>query len=417
MTDQFPRPKAPGHIKDLGIELGLLQNLALKTLYYEGSTTADAIARRIALPLSPAVEILDSVRKERLCEILGSESEGAGGYRYALTNAGLTRVLSALEQSGYAGPVPVPLTAYIDSIKKQSIRTVKVTRTDIERSLSRMVLDQHTVDLIGQALQSERAMLLYGDTGNGKTSIAECLREVLPGHMLIPHAIEVMHQVIQLYDPSTHEILDVDGSAGEHDRRWIAIRRPVVFAAAELAASHLELIRDDVNKTYEAPIQLKANGGIMVIDDFGRQQLDAAYLLNRWIVPLENGIDHLSLANGARFQVPFDSIPLFVTNNRPAELADDAFLRRIRYKIEIPGPTETMFLEILRRECARNEVAYDDAAAHHMLKVYFKDAGRPLRGCNPRDLVEAIADAARYRGAERALNERTIREAAASYFV
>ncbi len=190
-----------------------------------------------------------------------------------------------------------------------------------------------------------------------------------------------------------------------------------MVAAGELAPNHLELIIDDVHRTYEAPIQMKANGGLLVIDDFGRQHLDAAYLLNRWIIPLEKGIDILSLHNGTRFQVPFDAIPIFVTNRRPADLADEAFMRRIRYKVEIPGPDEELFLEILRRECERNEVRYDEDAARYLLEEYFRKPGRPLRGCQPRDLVEAIAAAASYQHKERALSREAVDDACANYFV
>lgn len=419
MANGFELPKAPGRVRDTGIELGLLQSLALKTLYYEGSLTADTIADRMALPLAPTVEILDSIRKERLCEILGGDTRSVGGYRYALTETGFNRALSALAQSGYAGPTPIPLADYIESVRKQSIRDVEISRERIEQCFSKLVLEPQTVELIGQALSAERAMLLYGDTGNGKTTAAETLRGVLPGHLYIPYAIEVMHQVIQLFDPSTYAVLDADEPTGsvEYDRRWIKIQRPVVIAAGELAANQLELVRDEVNKTYEAPIQMKANGGILVIDDFGRQRLDAAYLLNRWIVPLEHRTDHLSLANGARFQVPFDVIPLFISNARPADLVDEAFLRRIRYKIEIPNPTESAFGEILRRECSRCSVGYNESAARYLVEKHYRATGRSMRGCHPRDIVEAISDAAKYRKTASELTQATIDDACQTYFV
>jgi hypothetical protein len=284
--------------------------------------------------------------------------------------------------SGYVGPAPVPLDTYFGYVRDQSIMKVGLSRERIETALSALVLDQRTVDLIGQAISSKRAFLIFGASGNGKSAAADCLRSVLPGNILIPRAVQVMHQVIQVFDPSSHEIVGEPGArtAGGRmsDQRWILIKRPVVFAAGELAASHLELVLDEVHKTYEAPIQMKANGGLLVIDDFGRQQLDAAYLLNRWIVPLEKGIDNLSLHNGARFQVPFDVIPMFITNRRPAELADDAFLRRIRYKVEISGPDAERFIEILKRECQKNNLDYRQAAARHLIDKYFKKPGREI---------------------------------------
>jgi hypothetical protein len=244
----------------------------------------------------------------------------------------------------------------------------------------------------------------------------------MPGHILIPYAVEVVREIIQLYDPSTHEAVDGADSGrsagrGMPDRRWVVIKRPAVFAAGELAANHLELLLDQVHKTYEAPIQMKANGGLLIIDDFGRQRLDAAYLLNRWVIPLERRVDHLSLHSGARFEVPFDVIPIFVSNLPPTELADDAFLRRIRYKVEIPGPDSVAFIEILKRECQRNDVSYDDDAATYLINKHFGEGIREMRGCHPRDFVEAIADAARYQGHERVLTASTIDEAHSHYFV
>ena len=407
--------EAPGSIEKIGLDL------ALKTMYFAGNAAGADISRRLALPLIPTLEILDLLRRERLCEVTGGNGQSPATLRYSLTTAGLDRAAGALKLSGYVGPAPVPLHEYIDRARQQSVLNADLTREKIEESLSGLVMEGAPLDLIGQAVSAKRAVLFYGGSGNGKSTTAECLRQALPGHILIPHAIEVMHQIIQVYDPSAHAVVEDDHdnrmSLSRTDRRWLTIRRPAVFAAGELAANHLELVLDEVNKTYEAPIQLKANGGLLVIDDFGRQRLDATYLLNRWIVPLEKGIDYLSRHNGARFQTPFDVIPVFLTNRRPAELADDAFMRRIRYKVEVPRPTIDGFFEILKRECQRNDVAYDEAAAHHLLDEHFKKPGREVRGCHPRDIVEAIADAARYQGAERALTPSTIEYACANYFV
>lgn len=412
---------APTSVDEVGVDLGVLADIVLKILYFGGNVAGGDICQRLALPLSPTLEILDFLKRERLCEVTGGNGQSPATLRFSLTSSGLERAVAALAVSGYVGPAPVPLEAYLQQVRQQSIQNVELSRQAIEASLSHLVLEQRTLDLIGQAISSKRAVLLYGASGNGKSTAADGLRQALPGHILIPHAIEVMHQIIQVYDPATHEAVDGghDGRRAPRtaDRRWIVIKRPAVYAAGELAASHLELVLDEVHKTYEAPIQMKANGGLLVIDDFGRQRLDAAYLLNRWIVPLERGIDNLSLHNGARFQVPFDVIPLFLTNRPPTELADEAFLRRIRYKIEIPSPDSELFLEILKRECQRNEVAYDQTAAQHLLEEYFLKAGREMRGCHPRDIVEAIAARARYRGTTRTLTPATIDSACANYFV
>ena len=365
------QPTAPISVADLGLDLGFIADLTLKTLYFAGNASGGELCDRMALPVNVTAEIMGFLRRERLCEVTGGTGLSPATLYYALTDAGLERATSALALSGYVGPAPIPLETYFEYVRNQSVMKTNISRDVIERALAALVLDQRTVDLVGQAMSSMRAFLIYGASGNGKSAIADCLRAVLPGNILIPRAVQVMHQVIQVFDPSSHEVVGEPGartSAGRmSDQRWVQIKRPVVLAAGELAASHLELVLDEVHKTYEAPIQMKANGGLLVIDDFGRQQLDAAYLLNRWIVPLEKGIDNLSLHNGARFQVPFDVIPMFITNREPTELADDAFLRRIRYKVQIPGPDATQFVEILKRECEKNDLEYHQTAARHLI--------------------------------------------------
>ena len=422
MVIDTERPVAPDDVAQLGLDLGFLMGLTLKTLYFAGGMSGIEIANRLALAPGPALQILDQLRRDHLCEVTGGSGHFPATLHFSLTTAGFDRAKDALAQCGYVGPAPIPLNEYIESVRRQSIHTVTLTRETIEENLSGLVLEQQTLDLIGQALTSERAMLLYGASGNGKSTAADALRHALPGYILIPHAIEVMQQVITVYDPSSHEAISDFGvgHANEFpgaDRRWIAIKRPAVVSAGELAAGHLELVLDDATRTYDAPIQMKANGGVLVIDDFGRQRIDAAYLLNRWIVPLEKGSDHLSLQNGFRFQVPFDVIPMFLTNRPPADLADEAFLRRIRYKIEIPSPTASAFVEILRRECLRHDVTYDDAAAQYLIDHHIRKAARELRGCQPRNIVEAIADSARYQGTELALTPASIDSACATYFV
>jgi predicted ATPase with chaperone activity len=413
-------PAAPATVEETGLDLGFLADLTLKSLYFAGNVVGADLAERLALPQNITADVLGFLRRERMLEVTGGSGLSPITLSYALTSAGMARATSSLAMSGYSGPAPIPLDQYFEYVHRQSVQNVDITRDMVEEALGHLVLAQNTIDLIGSALSSKRAFLIYGTSGNGKSTAAEALRDALPGHILIPHAIEVMHQVIQVFDPSTHEPVENppvrtdDGRA--LDARWVLIKRPIVLAAGELAPSHLELILDDVAKTYEAPIQMKANGGMLVIDDFGRQHLDAAYLLNRWIVPLEKGIDNLSLHSGVRFQSPFDVIPLFVTNRRPSDLVDDAFLRRIRYKIEIPSPDRERFIEILRRECERNELSYDPAIATYLVEEYFEKPERDMRGCHPRDLVEAIAASASYRGTIRALTRETIDEACRNYF-
>ncbi len=423
-VEQAKRPVAPGSVDGTGLEFGVVADLTLKTLYFAGNISGNEVADRLALSVTVATEVLDFLRREHLCEVTGGTGRSRGTLRYSLSGSGIDRASQALERSGYVGPAPVPLSAYKEQVRKQSILNAEISHQGIEESLSHLILPERTKDLIGQAVSAKRASLLYGASGNGKTSAAQGLRAALPGDILIPYAIEVMREIIQVYDPSTHEAVETAAADGEElsrpgmpDRRWVLIRRPAVIAGGELSAHHLDLMLDEVHKTYEAPIQMKANGGLLIIDDFGRQRLEAVYLLNRWVIPLEQHVDYLSLHSGARFEVPFDAISLFVTNLLPEALADDAFLRRIRYKVEIPGPDASSFLEILKGECQRYDVAYDDKAASYFTKIYTKNGTREMRGCHPRDIVEAIVDAARYHGKGRALTPAAIDEACANYFV
>jgi len=412
-------PPAPLSVEETGLESGLLADLALKTVYFAGNPSGGEVAERMALPLTVVQEILAFLRREHLCEVTGGSGTTPSTFLYALTGEGISRVGKVLELGGYAGPAPVPLADYIQQVEHQSIRREMLTAQDIESSLSHLVFSADTLDRLGRAVSSGKASLLFGPSGNGKTATAEGLRKAFQGNIIIPHAVVVQRQIIRVYDPSCHEVVEAATKRSRSlvDRRWLVIRRPAVFAAGELATSHLELGLDPVQKTYEAPIQMKANGGFLVVDDFGRQQLQASYLLSRWIVPLEQGVDTLTLHTGVRFRVPFDVIPLFLTNMAPASLADDAFLRRIRYKVEIPNPTRDEFLEILRRECQRYEVEYREDGAQHLVERHYVQTGREMRGCQPRDIVEAIADAARYRGLPRVFSPEAVDEAAATYFV
>ena len=413
-------PPAPSSIAETGLDIGILVPLALKTIYFANYMEETALGEQMALPFSVTNQLLKFLQQQQLCEVTGGAQRSIGKYRYALTSRGVERATEALEVSGYVGPAPVPLADYIEQVKRQSIEYVDISPDDIERGLEHLVLPDETRQLIGQAVTSKRATLIYGASGNGKTSAALGLAKALRDEILIPHAIEVAREIVQLYDAAAHVAVQRPPSAavasGVPDRRWLVIQRPTVFVAGELAATHLDLILDQVHKTYDAPVQMKANGGLLIIDDFGRQRLDADYLLNRWVTPLERGVDHLTLHSGARFEVPFDVVPIFVSNRPPAELADDAFLRRIRYKIEMPSPDDALFAEILKRECARNDVAYNDEEASYLITSYFRARSQELRGCHPRDLVEMIADAAGYRGTERALTHSTIDDACARYF-
>lgn len=415
------RPRAPTSLHQAGLDIGVLAPLGLKVLYYSSHISEREMAEQLGLSLTAVTELLKFLTREHLCEVTGGRGDTIGASRYALTGKGIERATSALSTSGYVGKAPVPFEEYVAQVRRQTVQDVTFDPAQIEAALSDLVLPKETVDSIGQALSSKRSFLMHGASGNGKTSAAIALKKAMPGQIIIPYAIEFMREIIQVYDASAHELVEDTPDRDEHgaplDRRWAVIRRPAILVAGELAANQLELMLDDVHKTYDAPVQVKANGGLLIVDDFGRQQLDAAYLLNRWVTPLERGIDYLSLHSGARMEVPFDAIPVFVSNRPPAQLADEAFLRRIRYKVEITSPDRAQYMRILEHECERNNVAYDAGVAGYLVDKVYGMSQREMRGCHPRDLVEVVADAARYAGVPGVLNQESVDQAVERYFV
>jgi predicted ATPase with chaperone activity len=367
---------------------------------------------------------MQSLSQEGLTTLFGASGTSSAGYVYALTQKGFNRAEAALARSGYIGPAPVPLDEYLAEVRASSISDDDVTREAVTNALGALVLSDETVARIGRAATSRRSTLVYGPSGNGKTTAVRAIGRVVGGTIRVPYAIEFLGQIIHLFDASKHEPVASDARGLEDDllkarpdRRWVEIRRPVIWTAGELTRESLELVYDEGTKVYEAPLQLKANGGTLIIDDFGRQQIPAVQLLNRWIVALEGGIDHLTLRTGQLIEVPFDVLVLFSTNLSPEGLADEAFLRRIRYKVEIPNPTRDEFRAIFRRECSTAGVPYDDSVVDHLFEHWYDPYGRELRGCHPRDLVEALLDYCRYEGRSPALSPGVLDEICATYFL
>ncbi len=421
-----PRPSflsEPLTVASLGLDRGVLLDLAMKTLFYRGRMTRSELSEELKLSGAVMQEVLQALTQDGLAAVMGSEGNGPAAYMYALTQKGLDRAESAFARSGYAGPAPVPLREYVARINEQTVGETTVTREQVLRALGGLVLAEHTVTRIGRAAASRKSTLIHGPSGNGKTPVVRAIGAAVEGTMYIPYAIEMVGQIVHLYDPSKHQLVpeDADHSGGllkvRPDRRWVHIRRPMIWAGGELTRHSLELVYDDNTKVYEAPLQLKANGGTLIIDDFGRQQMPAVQLLNRWIVALEGGVDHLTLHTGQTIEVPFDVLVLFSTNLPPERLADEAFLRRIRYKVELPNPTRDEYREIFRHECASRDVDYSDDAVTHLFAQWYDGHNRELRGCHPRDIVEAVVDAAEYEKATARINDASIDEACTTYFL
>ncbi len=346
----------------------------LKVAFFHGQAfNLHDMSRYLCLPVSVVDELAERTKTERLVAVRSGSSYSRMSYVYALTELGLERAENALRISQYAGAAPVSLSSYQIMVAHQSVRQINVDAQAIRRALSQLVIGEQLLDQIGPAVNSGRSIFLYGPSGTGKSSIAEALGTGLSGSVYVPYAIEVDNQVIRIFDPAVHRRIETEEAEGhsldidhacKHDPRWVACHRPVVLVGGELGEDGLDLKYDTAARFYEAPPHMKAANGVFILDDFGRQRVPPRQLLNRWIVPLERGTDFLELHTGKKVEIPFDQITVFCTNLKPGDLVDEAFLRRIRHKIEIRYQNETEFVEILRRVCAANAIEYSADVAN-----------------------------------------------------
>jgi predicted ATPase with chaperone activity len=417
-------PVTPKRIDDAGISGDLILQLVTKTLYFAGDLRGTELAARLGVGfpiIEPALELLKS---ERHCEIVGGSLVGAPAFTYRLTDAGRVRAALFLEDNHYVGALPVPLEQYQAYMSQFSAQNaVEATRDLVEVAFSHLVLSRRVIDQLGPAIAAWHSLFIYGPPGNGKTVIAQAIRNVLHGEIAVPHALSVEGQIIRVFDPVNHERLDDDsddfGLEDHHsfDRRWVRCRRPLVTVGGELTMSNLELGYHQSFGFYTAPLQALANGGVLVIDDFGRQSASPRDLLNRWIVPLESRVDYLTLHTGQKFQLPFNVFVVFATNLKPRELVDEAFLRRIQYKVLAESPTPQEFAQIFKNYCAAKQLEFDPALVEHVLTRELRTRGVAVRGCHPRDLIEHSLAIAKYLDLPRALTPALLSEACASYFV
>jgi hypothetical protein len=415
---------AAATVEETGVPVDQLEQLIVKTLY-GGELTGLGIADRVRLPYPVLEPVIERIRTERLVEVRGATGSGSGAYRYILTDLGRLRARQYLDANGYVGAAPVPLAEYVAYMQK--LGTVR-GHIDVQRlrgAFSHLVVGDRVLDHLGPALNSNRAVFLYGPPGNGKTVIAEGMGAALGGDMYVPYAIDVDGSTIRVFDPAIHEVVEETTrypgstlvSSASHDRRWARVHRPVVVVGGELTLEMLDLTFSRITRFYEAPIQLKTNGGVFLVDDFGRQRMRPEELLNRWIVPLESRVDFLTLHTGQKFEVPFESLIVFATNLDPAKLADEAFLRRIPYKIQIVDPTLAEYTRIFELNCRRLQLQFDPMFVAELYERHYRAPGRPLRACHPRDLLDHVTALCRYKAMPPTLSTELMDVVCSTYFV
>ena len=408
------RVPEPQSIEATGLPARVLTELAAKTMYYRRQATEGDLAKWLGLS-RPVVDRLTEVMKaEGLIEALSRA--GLVEFQYALTDRGRRVALEAFDRGQYVGPAPIAFPDYVELQSEQAVHSLQVSTVDIERALADLVLPAELVAAIGAGVVSAGAVLLYGPSGNGKSSIAAAIRGMLHEPMAIPHALDLGGHTMRLFDAVVHE--EVAGTEElSFDRRFALCHRPIVTLGTELTLADLEAVYSETDHTYMAPPQLKAAGGVLVVDDLGRQAILPAELLNRWMGPMEANVDQLGLKSGEMLRVPFDMLLVFATNLEPRDLGDEAFLRRIRHKVLVPDPTRNEYLEIFRRAAATIRIAFDPEPVDVILHEYYDRDGQPLRGSHPGDLLQNVVDFARVDGSEPMMTVAALRRACDAYFV
>ena len=432
VPDRDETPPVPSSIEDTGLTTEFVSDLILKTLYAQGVLQGTELEDIIRLPFSILDDCLLDLQQRRMVQVRGTEGHGRAGYSFDLTDQGASRARELMSMSAYTGAAPVPIQEYWRWIEAQAVRNRRVSRAEVVEGFRHLVLDEDFIETIGPAINSGRSVFLYGDAGNGKTVIAEAIAEMFGDSMYIPHAILAEGKVIQLYDPVVHEPIEEDDEPDEatseleadflrdptsHDQRFQLVRRPVVIVGGELTLDQLELQHDPETGVFRAPPQVKANGGVFVIDDFGRQRVRPRDLLNRWMYPLERHIDFLALPTGQKLPVPFDTLLIFATNLNPTDLVEEAFLRRIRYKILVDNPTREQYVEIFKRMCADLDLPYSRSAVDFVYENWYTREGLEPRKCHPRDLLNQVHDLSRYRGRTPELSDDLLDRACRTYFM
>jgi len=419
-------PTPPRNLEEVGLNLVMMRDIFLKTLFRMNLDRASEIARAICLPLPLAQELIDLARSQRLLEATGTLHANSGNEMgFQLTDAGKARALDALAQSEYYGAMPVPLASYREQVRKQSIRNIQITRQQLTGAMGHLILPDELLDHLGPAVSSGRSILMYGPPGNGKSSISNGIRDALGDKIFVPRAVEYAGQVIMVYDPIVHSAAEdsvedpnsLRRAGNRFDNRYVLCERPTVITGGELSVDMLDLTYNPTARTYTASLQMKATGGVFIIDDLGRQQEPPQKIVNRWIVPLEEARDILALQSGEKFEVPFDTLVIFSTNFHPNEIFDKAALRRIFFKIKIDGPNQENFLKIFAMVAKKKQVPLDEASLIHLLKNKYPTIDNIYANYQPVFLVDQIVAICNFEGIPYQMTPALIDRAWANMFV
>ena len=398
LSDEAFRPAEPRSLEEAGLPASLVEGLICKYLNIVGTASGRTIANHLCLPFGILETIFHDLRTRQV--LMHSGSAALGDYNFALTEQGRVRAQNYLDACAYVGAAPVPLRDYVLSVQAQTIRAEAPKRSQLTEAFSDISIDTELIESLGPAISSGAGLFLYGSPGNGKSTLAKRITMCFGQEVWIPQALIEDGQIIKLFDTAYHEVIESQTDSllrsANFDRRWVKIRRPTVVVGGELTMDGLEIRHDPRANVSEAPLQLKSNCGCLLIDDFGRQRIEPAELLNRWIIPLENRHDYLTLCTGKKFQVPFEQLIIFSTNLEPSDLVDEAFLRRIPYKIEIGNPDDAEFHDLFQLYAKSFGCEYRPDAVDYLLETHYRQVQRPKRRCHPRDLLGQIRNYCAY---------------------
>lgn len=417
MADESFHPHEPPSLNETGLPISLVESLVIKRLSVCGQSSGRQLAADLCLPFGILEELYQTLRVQQL--IVHRAAAPLNDYYYCLTENGRERAAALLRNCSYTGPAPVPLLDYVMSVEAQTIRDERPRRAQLMRAFGDISVDEGLFECLGPAVNSGAGLFLYGEPGNGKTTLAQRITQCFGQAIWVPWAIYEDGQIIKFFDAAYHRPIKNEGDSSlgvPHGSRWLKIHRPTVIVGGELTLDSLEIRFDPVSNTSEAPLQMKSNGGCLLVDDFGRQRVEPHELLNRWIIPLENRIDFLTLSTGKKIQIPFEQLLIFSTNLDPLELADEAFLRRIPYKIEITDPSPREFQQLFASGCEKFECHYRPEVVDYLLEKHYRQTGRRLRRCHPRDLLQQIRNYCAYSELPLELKEDYIDLVAATYF-